>query len=126
MLSPAQLQLALASIPAGSRLGEHLLRLGWLTEWQLYEALSRQDTMPLGHVTPRDVQRNASRALPARFAREWKILPFKILSGSLFLAAAEPPDEQLLHQLGRLTRLQIRFQLVTATNFETLAHEALR
>jgi adsorption protein B len=125
-VSREQVQYALQSLPPNVRLGERLLGLGWLSEWQLYEALSRQDHVPLGQVRPQQIQRNACRALPARFAREWKILPFKIMSGSLFLAAAELPGEELRHRLGRFTKLEIRFQLVTATNFEELSREALR
>lgn len=125
-ISSDQLQYALESRQSGVRLGERLLDLGWLTEWQLFEALGRQDGVPLGLVRPHEVQRNVCRALPARFAREWKVLPFKIHSGSLFLAAAEPPGEELRQRLGRFTRLEIRFQLVTASNFEALVREALR
>jgi adsorption protein B len=126
VVSREQVQYALQSLPPNVRLGERLLGLGWLSEWQLYEALSRQDHVPLGQVGPQQIQRNACRALPARFAREWKILPFKIMSGSLFLAAAELPGEDLRHRLGRFTRLEIRFQLVTATNFQELTRDALR
>jgi adsorption protein B len=125
-ISSGQLQYALESRPPGVRLGERLLELGWLTEWRLFEALSRQEGVPLGLVRPHEVQRNVCRALPARFAREWKVLPFKVHSGSLILAAAEPPSEELRQHLGRFTRLEIRFQLVTRSNFEALAREALR
>lgn len=125
-VSREQVQYALQSLPPNVRLGERLLGLGWLSEWQLYEALSRQDQVPLGQVRPQQIQRNACRALPARFAREWKILPFKIMSGSLFLAAAELPGEELRRCLSRFTRLEIRFQLVTATNFEELSRDAPR
>lgn len=125
-LSPDKLDFALASQPAGMRLGEHLRHLGWLTEWQLSEALSRQESVPLGVVRPAEIQRNACRALPYRFTREWKVLPFKIMAGSLLVAAAEPPHEEVRTRLRRFTRLEIRFQLVTPSNFEALAREALR
>jgi adsorption protein B len=126
VLSADKLDFALASRPAGMRLGEHLRHLGWLTEWQLCEALSRQESVPLGFVRPAEVQRHACRALPYRFARDWKVLPFKIMAGSLLVAAAEPPQEEVRSQLRRLTRLEVRFQLVTPSNFEALAREALR
>ena len=126
IITRGQLEYALVSTPRGVRIGEHLVELGWLTESQLYEALSIQASLPLGELRPAEIQRNACRALPARFARDWKVVPFKIMSGSLLLAAAELPPEDLLRELREFTRLEIRFQLVTASNFETLAREALR
>lgn len=124
-ISEDDLQRALESLPCGVRLGEQFVGLGRLTEEQVYEALSRQINVPLGRLRPGEVQRNACRALPARFVREWKVLPFKILSGSLFLAVAEPPAEELRRELSRFTRLEIRFQLVTPGDFEALARSAL-
>jgi adsorption protein B len=124
-LTEDQLRFALRSLPEGVRLGEYLGVLGWVTEWELYEALSQQENVPLGHVEAAEVQREACRSLPLRFAREWKVFPFKIMAGSLFLAAAEAPGEELRRELARFTRLELRFQLVTPGNFATLVRHAL-
>lgn len=124
-LTSDQLEFALRSRSDGVRLGERLMALGWITEEQLYEALSRQANVPLGFVNAAEVQREACRALPFRFAREWRILPFKIMPGTLLVAAAEPPAEELRSELARQTRLEIRFQLVTPANFAALVRRAL-
>jgi hypothetical protein len=124
-LTPDQLQYAMRSLPEGVRLGDYLGMLGWVSEWELYEAMSRQENVPLGQVGTAEVQKEACRALPLRFAREWKVMPFKIMAGSLFVAAAEAPGEELRRELARFTRLELRFQLVTPSNFATLVRHAL-
>jgi hypothetical protein len=52
-------------------------------------------------------------------------MPFKVADGAMFLAAPEPPGEEVEEAIRRFTRLEMRFQLVTASNFEQLAAELL-
>lgn len=117
------LAVALESLPPGFRLGEYLVERGLAAEQSVYEALSLQQGIPLGPLREWEIEPNARRALPVRFTLDWKVLPFKILAGHLFLASCEPPSEALETELRRRTRLQIRFQLVTASNFAQLARE---
>jgi adsorption protein B len=119
------LQAARASKPRGVRLGEHLVRLGKLTEEDLYEALSMQLGLPAGIVKPHDVPRRVARTLPVRFAQQWQVLPVRITSGNLLLASPELPTEELENELRKFTRLEIRFQLVTPTNFRVLSEQLL-
>ncbi len=69
---------------------------------------------------PAQVRRQATRALPLRLARRWRVLPFRIAAGSLYLATPEPPAEELQSVLRRHTRLAVRFQLVSRENFALL------
>ncbi len=96
------------------------------TEGQLSEALSLQAGVPLGFIQLSEIQQNAARSLPFRFARESKVLPFKFVAGSLLVAVTEPPGEELRRRLTCLTRFEIRFQLVTPGNFDALAREVMR
>ncbi len=125
-ISRDDLEAALASRPPGLRLGEHLVRLGKITEQELYEALSLQYSVPLGALEPREVPRHMAWALPAHLVQRWKVLPFKVLAGHLFLAAAELPSEEMQRELRGFTRLEIRFQLITRSNFEQLRTEVLQ
>lgn len=112
---------ALATQPPGRRLGEHLVLLGIITEDELYEALSLQQSLPAGRLEPWVVSTNIARALPSRVVREWRVLPFRIASGSMFLASPEIPTDALTRTLRGFTRLSLRFHLVTPKNFEELA-----
>jgi adsorption protein B len=112
---------ALETQPPGMRLGEHLLLLGIITEDELYEALSLQQSLPSGRLEPWVISTNIARALPRRVVREWRVLPFRISSGNMFLASPEIPTDALTRALRGFTRLSLRFHLVTPQNFEELA-----
>ncbi len=124
-ISQQDLDHALASQPAGLRLGEHLVLTGLISEDDLYDALSLQQGLPAGKLLPREVRRNAVRALPRGLTSRYRVLPFKIDSGALFLASPEIPTQDLTDELRGFTRLELRFHLVTPSNFEELEESAV-
>jgi len=124
-VAEADLLRALDTQPAGVRLGEYLVRLGKICEEDLYEALSLQQSLPSGRLEPWLISSNVARALPRRVVRDWKVLPFRIAAGSLFLASPEVPTDELSQVLRGFTRLSLRFHLVTPENFEELAESLL-
>jgi hypothetical protein len=124
-IAPAQLETALASRPAGQRLGEHLLSLGMISEQDLYAALSLQNNLPLGKPEPEAVSLAVTRALPAVIARRLRVLPFRIAGGELYVAGSELPGEQMHRDIRHFSSLEIRFHLVTPTEFEELAEAYL-
>ena len=107
------------------RLGEHLVQLGMITEDELYEALSLQQSLPSGRLEPWVISSHVARALPRRVVRDWRVLPFRISSGNMFLASPEIPTDDLTRVLRGFTRLSLRFHLVTPQNFEELAESLL-
>jgi adsorption protein B len=116
---------ALETQPPGMRLCEHMVLLGIITEDELYEALSLQQSLPSGRLEPWVISTNIARALPRRLVREWRVLPFRISSGNMFLASPEIPTDDLTRKLRGFTRLSLRFHLVTPQNFEELAESLL-
>ncbi|HXF28053.1 MAG TPA: glycosyl transferase family protein [Bryobacteraceae bacterium] len=116
---------ALETQPPGIRIGEYLMQLGKLSEEELYEALSLQQGLPIIRLTASEINRAVARSLPRKVARRWRILPVKISAGSMYLASPELPSEALSQELQGLTRLSVRFQLVTPANYEELAEMLL-
>jgi adsorption protein B len=116
---------ALANQPRGLRIGEHLVQLGKISEEDLYEALSLQQSLPSGRLEPWVISTHVAHALPLRVMREWRVLPFRIASGNMFLASPEVPTDDLTRTLRNFTRLSLRFHLVTPENFEELAEALL-
>ena len=116
---------ALETLPAGMRLGEYLVKLGVISEDELYEALSLQQSLPSGRLEPWVISSHVARALPRRVVRDWRVLPFRISSGNMFLASPEIPTDDLTRVLRGFTRLSLRFHLVTPQNFEELAESLL-
>jgi adsorption protein B len=124
-ITPAQLEDALSSKPLGRRLGEHLVLLGLISEQDLYTALSLQNNLPLGKPDQHTVSVPVTRALPAAMARKWSILPFRIAAGELYVAGSELPVDEMHTAIRQFSSLEVRFQLVTPTEFAELAGQYL-
>ena len=116
---------ALETLPAGLRLGEHLVRLGKITEDDLYEALSLQHSLPAGRLEPWGINRKVARSLPRHVVQARRVLPFRVSAGNLLLASPEIPSDELSGALRAFTRLPLRFHLVTPQNFAELTRELL-
>lgn len=124
-LTEGQWEAAQATKPPPIRIERHLVRAGYLTEDELCEALSLQQQMSCGSICPNDVRPSVARSLPADVVRHWRVLPYKVEAGHLHLAGPEPPTEELQRELSRYTTLEVRFHLVTASNFAELASRLL-
>jgi hypothetical protein len=98
---------------------------GALNEDALYEALSLQQGLPLAHVDVHRVAARVARALPERVAREWRVLPFQVTEGALLLASPALPTPQLTAALRSFTALEIRFHLMTPSEYEHLVNALL-
>jgi len=119
-ITPEDLDAALASKPQERRLGEHLLILGLITEKDLYTALGLQNDLPMGKPEPDAISVPVTRSLPADLAKRLRVLPFRIAGGELYVAGSEVPDEQMHSDIRNFTSLEIRFQLVTPSEFAEL------
>jgi len=124
-LSAAALEAALESLPPATRLGEHLIKTGQLSDEAVYEALSFQQGLPRARIEPKDVSPQVAHALPERAARDWKVLPFQVSEGSLFLAGPEIPSMEMNRALQGFTGLELKFHLVTPAEFEALSEALL-
>ena len=119
-LSASALRAALAAPIPGLRLGEQLVRTGQVDEEAVYEALSLQQGLPLSSIDPNEIPLRIARAIPQHAARQWRVLPFRVAEGSLFLAGPDLPTTEMNVALRSFTALQIRFHLVTPKRFEKL------
>ena len=117
----ADLEEALASKNGHERVGEYLVRRGKLTEAELYIALSLQRNLPLIAPDASGISGEATRAVPAEVSRRWRVLPFQVVAGQLLVAGPELPSEEMTEDLQRLSNLEVRFHLVTPTDYAELA-----
>jgi hypothetical protein len=91
-----------------------------LSAEQLLHALSLQHGLPAGPVLPEEVSPAAARTLPRHVVRSWRVLPYRIVAGSLHVATPDTPSDEMTRELRGFTALEMRFQLVTSENFERL------
>jgi adsorption protein B len=124
-LTAAQLQRALNSLPPGTRLGEHLVRTGTLSEAGVYESLSLQQGLPIARVAAADVPLRVARALPRHAVERWRVLPFRVVEGSLYVASPDLPSPAMTAALQQWSALPMRFHLMTSAEFEKLSEALL-
>ncbi len=120
-ISTTQLQIALTQQTPGQRLGEYLLSHGMISESDLYGALALQHNLPFGKPEPETISVPVTRAIPALVARKWRVLPFRVAAGELYMAGSEVPDERMQNDVRKFSSLEIRFRLVTPTEYKELA-----
>jgi adsorption protein B len=113
---------AVASKPATIRIGEYLVQIGAITYDELYEAISLQQSVPAGRIEASEIPGKVARALPRKVIQTWKVLPYRIAEGTLYVASPEIPTDEMNMELQGFTRMNLRFQLVTPDNFEQLTH----
>ena len=53
------------------------------------------------------------------------MLPFRIAAGELYVAGSELPGEEMQRDIRRFSSLEMRFQLVTPTEFGALVETYL-
>jgi adsorption protein B len=124
-LTKEQLGAALATKPPGRRLGEHLMALGLLTEEELYQALSLQNNLPFGKSAMDPITLAITRSLPAAISKKWRVLPFRIAGGELHVAGPDLPSEEMESAIRRFSSFELRFHLVTPTDYDELARQYL-
>lgn len=92
---------------SGDLLGQVLLRRGYVREEDLARALAYQQQVPLIRLGEVELDPKALRLLDPRFAREKRVLPFKLEGNRLHVAMAHPSDLALLDELRFRTGRQI-------------------
>jgi adsorption protein B len=122
-VTPEDLAHALSTQPPGMRIGEWLVQQGKLSVEHLYEALSLVECVPLGKPSPEEISKPITRLLPADLARSLSVLPFRVVAHQLYVAGTNMPDDVVRKRIGDFCSLEIRFHLVTPSEFAELSQE---
>ncbi|MDR1966253.1 MAG: Flp pilus assembly complex ATPase component TadA [Synergistaceae bacterium] len=99
------------------RLGEILLKNGWLTEKQLAEALSRQLKLPLISLAKYKPSKEAINIIPETVAQRLEIVPLAILdSGKIAIAMSDPLNVIAMDELRMITNTEFDINVATASD----------
>lgn len=106
----------------GGRLGTHLLDLGFVEEDVLLEALGRQRASGTASAADlADVKPAVIRAIPAKLALRYQVVPYLVRGKTLFIAAIDPVDMLREDEISFLTSFMVR----TTMALELRVHLAL-
>jgi type II secretory ATPase GspE/PulE/Tfp pilus assembly ATPase PilB-like protein len=114
VITPEQLVEALAAQKgSGKRLGAVLESLGYCTQWDVAQALAKQQDCPLIDLTDMEPVREALRLVPAHIAQQRRVVPLWVEDETLHLAMADPLDVATDSQIAALTRKRNRIHVAT-------------
>ncbi len=76
----------------GGRLGEHLIRLGYVTEEDILDCLSQQYGVPSINLRHFDIDESIVRLIPADVARKYQFVPVSKTGATLTVAMSDPTN----------------------------------
>src|SRR5512135_1224032 len=104
LINPDQLQEALKhQKDSGMKLGEALVRLGFVTEEDITETLSSQFGVPSINLSHFEIDPNVLKLVPAEVARKYNILPVNKTGATLTIAMADPTNVFAMDDLKFMT-----------------------
>jgi type IV pilus assembly protein PilB len=118
-ITPQQLEQALSMQKRTRRsLGQTLIKLAFLDETGLRQALARQLDIPYLDLDRVTLDRSLSKIVSANYARRHNIVPIAITGQLLTLCMDDPTQRGVVEELGRATE-----RIITAV---TASHEAIQ
>ena len=111
---------ALVRCPQDALPGDFLAGEGLVGEDEMMEALCLQHSLPRARCEQDEIPIRVRRAIPLREANAWRIVPFRIGEGALHIATPNVPTDEMLAELRRFTRLDIRFYLISSREYDEL------
>lgn len=113
MLTPQQLERALADKKEDQKLGDALLQLGYITEQRLIEVLEFQLGIPHISLFRYPLDPKLMNIVPKEFAKRNKVIPLKKEDNKLYVAMADPMDFYTIDDLRLTTGFQIETAIAT-------------
>ncbi len=122
-IDAAQLSSALAHQRVwGGRLGRAIVHLGFMTEAELLEEVSRHLGVPFIHIGDRVIPPHVLALVPERIMRGRRVLPLARLSerprGPLAVALSEPGDLGMVDEIGFATGMDVKPVLAAERDLE--------
>ncbi len=93
LLTNEQLEKALEEQKqSGGRIGEHLIRLGFVTEEDILDCLSQQYGVPSINLQHFEIDESIIRLIPADVARKYQFIPVSKTGATLTVAMSDPTN----------------------------------
>ena len=102
----------------GERLGQIVLRRGWVTEEALAQTLADQSGLDFVDLDTATRESRAELMLSGKLARYFRCVPLAVLDGEIVLVAASDPTSPLLADLPSAIGYEIRVAVATETAVE--------
>ncbi|MCL2697189.1 MAG: Flp pilus assembly complex ATPase component TadA [Oscillospiraceae bacterium] len=102
--------------PEGLKLGDMVLKLGYVSETQLVHALSTRLKVPFVDLTTTKIDVDAVKKIPEQIARKHICVAYRVGSGRLYVATNDPINFFIFDELKVTTGMEIHPMLATKSS----------
>lgn len=113
LITEEQLAATLADKSPDEKLGDALLREGYITEQQLLDVLKYQLNIPQVDLYQYAIDKEVVQLVPKELAKRHNLMPIRVEGNKLFVAMADPMDYFAIEELRIATGLQINPGIAT-------------
>ncbi|MDF2684948.1 MAG: epsE, partial [Clostridia bacterium] len=96
------------------KLGEALVRLNYVTEKNVINAISMQSDIKKVDLESTYIDPDTARLIPVEIARKYNLIPIEIENGKLIVATSDPFNIFAIDDVRFLTRKQLEVRIATA------------
>lgn len=123
VISDEQLQRALDfQRREGGLLGEILVKLGYLNERDIVQALTVQYGFPYLPLESYDLNKELGRIVPENVARQYSVVPLDLIGNILTVAMSNPLNEKAIEDIEMMTKKKVQVFISTVTGvYEALS-----
>ncbi|MDY0040201.1 MAG: ATPase, T2SS/T4P/T4SS family, partial [Desulforhabdus sp.] len=112
LINPEQLKRALEEQQhTGERIGLILVKLGFITEDDLVEAIARQFNVPAVNPAQLAIPKEVLNLIPLNVVQKYHAIPFGLMGNTLNVALADPGDLFVIEDVRFLTRKTIQIHV---------------
>ncbi len=117
LISVEQLEKALEDqSTSGSSLGSSLVKLGYISESDLMDFLSRQFGVPAVDPTKIDIDQKIIDLIPSHMIQKYLLVPIALKGNTLSIAMADPSNHFIIDDIRFLTRKNIQVNVATESS----------
>ncbi|MFH1395353.1 MAG: hypothetical protein ABIH09_04270 [Candidatus Omnitrophota bacterium] len=122
VISKEQLKMALdLQKREGGLLGEILIKLGYVSEREIVQALTVQCGFPYLPLENYELKKEMGDIVPENVARQYCIVPLDIIGNILTIAMSNPLNDKAIEDIEMITKKKVQIFIATVT----AVHEAL-
>jgi len=100
----------------GGLLGEILVKLGYIGEREIVQALTTQYGFPFVLLESFDFNQEAGKLVPENVARQYSLVPLDIIGELLTVAMSNPLNEAAIDDLEMITKKKVQVFISTFTS----------
>lgn len=106
------------------RLGEVMLKHGWIRERDLARLLAEQEKMEFIDLAKIDPDESAVDQLPEEVARRVKAIGYGFAHSVLLVAIADPTDDRGMDEIREAAGRRVRFKVALGSEIESALYDA--